>query len=326
MSKKILVTGANGFIAMHIVDILIKQGHHVRGTIRNLNDSEKVESLKKLGPIELFQADLLDKEAWNKPCEGVDIVLHVASPLPTAPPSDENLVIRPAVEGTLNVFNAALAANVKRVVMTSSGLCISGYDYKPRTYSEKDWVDISDAKTPYQKSKILAERAAWNFVNDRKEKNQECFELAVVIPTFVLGPILSSSSGASVTRFLRVFDEKLDKIDEMHAATCDVRDVALAHLKAAFNDDVVGQRNMVVSGNNLFTIKNWVDILKEEFGPRGYRFPEVIVNEEKNKSLKHTFYDNSRMRNVLNIQPTDFKTTIIDMAYSLIQYGLVKKF
>lgn len=323
MSHKILVTGANGYIALHVVKMLLMQGHQVRGTVRNLNDSDKVEVLRRLGPVELFQADLLDAESWKKPCDGADIVLHIASPLPVVAPDDENLVIRPAVEGTLNVFNAALNANAKRVVFTSSGLCISGYDYKPKTFSEKDWVEIVDAKTPYQKSKILAERAAWNFVNERKEKNLPCFDLAVIVPTFVLGPVLSAASGSSVTKFSRIFNHELEKIDEMYAATCDVRDVALAHVKAAFQNEAVGHRTLITSGPNLFSIKNWLEILGQEFS--GHKFPEVVTNEEKAKDVKETLFDNSRMRNILGIEPIDFKTTIVDMTKSLIQYGIICK-
>lgn len=323
MSQKILVTGANGYIAMHVVSMLIKQGHHVRGTVRNLSDSDKVESLKRLGPIELYQADLLDAESWKKPCDGVDIVMHIASPLPVVAPSDENLVIRPAVEGTLNVFNAALNANVKRVVFTSSGLCVSGYDYKSRTFNEDDWVDISEAKTPYQKSKILAERAAWNFVDERKQKNEKCFEMAVIVPTFVLGPVLSAASGSSVTKFSRIFDQNMRKIDEMYAATCDVRDVALAHVKAAFEEKAIGHRNLITSGRNLFSIKNWLDILKHEFS--GYSFPEVVSDQEKARKIQETVFDNSRMKSILGIEPIDFKSTILDMTKSLIEYGIITK-
>lgn len=322
MTSKILVTGVNGFIAMHIVNLLLKQGHQVRGTIRNLNDTEKVQSIQKLGSVELFQADLLDAESWKKPVEGIDIVMHVASPLPVNQPTDENLLIKPAVEGTLNVLNAALNANVKRVVLTSSGLTVYGHDSKPKTYSEQDWVDINDAKTAYQKSKILAEKAAWNFVNERKNQNLPCFDLAVILPVFVLGPVLSASSGSSVTKFSRVFDENLSQVDNYYFATCDVRDVALAHVKAAFSDQAVGHRNLILSSTSLLSVKNWVEILKEEFGSRGYKIAEV---NETNKNVSETKFEDSRMRNVLEITPTDFRSTIIDMTNSLIEFGILKR-
>jgi dihydroflavonol-4-reductase len=129
----------------------------------------------------------LNPNSWTNAVKDIDIVLHIASPLPIAPPTDENDVIRPALEGTLNVLNVAFNANVKRFVYTSSGLTLMSYGYEKGTYSEEDWIDSNDAKTAYQKSKILTERAVWNFVNEKKKINQKCFDLAVVVPVFVLG-------------------------------------------------------------------------------------------------------------------------------------------
>jgi dihydroflavonol-4-reductase len=106
MATKYLVTGADGYIAMHVVDQLLKQGHSVRGTTLSLNDKDKVEALKKLGPIELVEAELLDADSWKKAVKGIDVVLHIASPLPLNQAIDENLIIKPAVEGIkINTFN-----------------------------------------------------------------------------------------------------------------------------------------------------------------------------------------------------------------------------
>ena len=99
MVKKYLVTGASGFIAMHVVNQLLKEGQSVRGTIRSLNDKEKVDALKKLGPIELVEADLDDPESWKKAVKGVDIVIHVATPTTTAFSMGESETIKQAVNG-----------------------------------------------------------------------------------------------------------------------------------------------------------------------------------------------------------------------------------
>ena len=99
MASKYLVTGASGYIAMHVIDQLLKQGHYVRGTVRSLNDQLKVEPLRKLGPVELVEANLLDDESLRRAVKGIDIVMHVASPVPTGPIDDEESFIKPAVEG-----------------------------------------------------------------------------------------------------------------------------------------------------------------------------------------------------------------------------------
>lgn len=325
--SRVLVTGASGYIALHVIDLLLKQGHHVRGTVRNLNDSKKVDPIKKLGvnyknPLELVEADLLNAESWDNAVDGIDIVMHIASPLPPPDkmPTDENELIKPAVEGTLNVFRASLNKNVKRVVLTSSGLAV--YDWQNRNYSEKDWPDLDKVKLPYPKSKILAERAAWEFVEQRKNNQEPCFELAVIHPVLVMGPILTSVTGSSASRFMNVFTNKTGKIPNQHFFTCDVRDVALAHVKAAFLDEAVGHRHLIVSSRNFIPIKRWAEILKEEFEPKGFKISTEIEGDDP--SYKDAQIDDTRMRTVLGITPTDFKSTIVDMAYSFIQNGLIK--
>ena len=98
MVQKYLVTGASGYIAMHVIDQLLKEGHSVRGTIRSLNDKEKVDALKKLGPVELVEADLENAESWKRAVKGIDIILHVASPVPIEF-MEEKDIIKQAVDG-----------------------------------------------------------------------------------------------------------------------------------------------------------------------------------------------------------------------------------
>ena len=104
MVQKYLVTGASGYIAMHVIDQLLKEGHSVRGTIRSLNDKEKVDALKKLGPVELVEADLENAESWKRAVKGINIVLHVASPVPIGKEMDDNDIIKQAVDGNVDKY------------------------------------------------------------------------------------------------------------------------------------------------------------------------------------------------------------------------------
>ena len=145
--SKVLVTGASGYIALHVVDQLVKGGYRVRGTVRSLNNDRKVKPLLKLGqgakyPIELVEADLLCANSWKKAAEGVDVVMHTASPVILDENVAEEEIVRPAVEGTLNVLNAALAAGVKRVVLTSSVIAIGDFQNQDEQKSEDDWADV----------------------------------------------------------------------------------------------------------------------------------------------------------------------------------------
>ena len=158
--ETILVTGANGFIALHVINQFALNGYRVRGTVRNLKDEKKLESIKKIEskyPIEIVEANLLDADCWKKILADVSIVMHVASPFPPTNPTDEYEIIGPALDGTLNVLKAAHEAkNVKRVIVTSSFLAVCGYEREPnKTYAEKDWPDLNKMSFAYGKSKVL---------------------------------------------------------------------------------------------------------------------------------------------------------------------------
>ena len=230
-AKFFLVTGGSGFIGIHVINQLVKHGFKVRTTVRNVNDPVKVEPIKMLEkyskyPIDIVQADLLDANCWKEALKDITNVIHVASPLLVNEPKDENLeYIQPALQGTLNVMEAAIATpTVVRVVLTSSGLTIFGNDFdNKKIYSEKDWAEYENLQNGYTRSKFLAEKAAWKFVEDKKKNNEPCFELAVIHPVLVMGPLLHSTLGTSATKFLSIFEGKVEKVPDLYFPICDVR-------------------------------------------------------------------------------------------------------
>jgi nucleoside-diphosphate-sugar epimerase len=236
-------------------------------------------------------------------------------------PQHEDEIIKPAVNGTLNVFKGCLNTKVKRVVVTSSEVAaIGALVKKDYTYSEKDWGD-SNTDRPYVKSKILAEKAAWDFIEEKKKKKEPCFELAVVNPSLVFGPLLLDTTGTSLDMFIGLFSEKLEKIKENYLPMCDVRDVALAHVRAAFMPEAAGKRFIVVSEKKFISMKQCADIARKYF-PQ-YKLP---TEEEPGNGLgKYAQTDNSNLRNILGINPIDFDKTIIDMTNSLIEKGFFLK-
>ena len=161
----VLVTGASGYIATHIIKQLQTQGKcRVRGTVRSLKNEDKVKELRGLvpdatHPLELVEAELNDEECWKAAVQGCTFVYHVASPCALLNPRDENEFIVPAVNGTVNVLKACVeAGTVKRVVVTSSCAAVTLND-DSHVLTEKDWTPEENANT-YYKSKIRAERAA----------------------------------------------------------------------------------------------------------------------------------------------------------------------
>ncbi|XP_065902382.1 uncharacterized protein [Dysidea avara] len=345
----VLVTGATGYVATHTIQqLLISGSYRVRGTVRSLKNEEKVKSLQELipdakYPLELCEATLQDKECWVNAVKGCKYVLHIASPVPTGVPKNPDEVIRPAVDGTINVLSAcAGSGSVKRVVVTSSLASVScGFIGHPQrqdhTYTEEDWSP-PEACPPYERGKTLAEKAAWDFVKDLPEEKK--FELSVICPGAVIGPILTkSSAGTSVGYIKAMLAGEVPGCIDLAVPIIDVRDVARAHIVAMENPECNGKRYLLVSESNVL-FQTLCQMVNKEFGPQGYKagtmkIPKfvawVMSKFSGEMSLiypgigKRLTYVNDRMVNVLGIQPRDTEQSVIETGYSLIEFGLVKK-
>jgi len=256
--KIVLVTGGSGFIGSHVVHRLLKQGYTVRTTVRSLSKSDQVR--KQVLPddptasdrLSFYAADLMKDEGWTEAVKGCDYVLHVASPFPLSSPKDENELIRPAVDGTLRVLNAAAEANVKRVVVTSSFAAI-GYGHTNRdvTLDETMWTDVNgEGVGAYVKSKTLAEKAAWDFI-----AKHPSLELSVVNPVAVFGPLLPGTStvGSSVSIVQQIVSGKLPAAPKITIGAVDVRDVADMHIIAMTKPEAAGKRFLATTGDGEFT-------------------------------------------------------------------------
>ncbi|MBT8481602.1 MAG: aldehyde reductase [Myxococcales bacterium] len=228
----VLVTGVSGFIANHCAVELLNAGYGVRGSLRSLGRAGKVkETLSKhadVTKLELAEADLESDSGWDEAVAGCAHVLHVASPFPVSQPTDEQVLIRPAVDGTLRVLRSARAAGVERFVQTSSMAAVQYGHPHDRTapFTEADWTDVdAPGVTPYAKSKTLAERAARDFVRE----NPGALHYSSVNPGFVLGPVLSADTGTSAEIIDMMLKGKYPGTPRVSFACVDVRDVARMH-------------------------------------------------------------------------------------------------
>ncbi|MFT7520806.1 MAG: dihydroflavonol-4-reductase, partial [Kiritimatiellia bacterium] len=263
---KVLVTGAAGFIAGHCVRELLEHGHTVRGTVRDASAQDKIGYLKELGDVELVEADLLNDAGWRAAVDGCDAVLHTASPLIMS--LDESKVITPAVQGTLRVLRAAAAAGVRRVVLTSSAAAIINCDAE--VYTEAHWSD-PERCTTYPKSKTLAERAAWDFVDAQPES--ERLELVTCNPSLVLGPLLNDRMSLSIEPVRRLMSQSIPAIPHVGFSIVDVRDVAIAHRLAMESVIAPGNRYLLTCEHHW--LMDVSIVLKKAFADQGFRPPTM---------------------------------------------------
>jgi len=267
--EKVLVTGATGFIGLHCIQQLLEQGYAVNGTLRSMQrESEVRESLEKHNTstenLSLFPVDLMSDEGWDQAMESCDYLLHVASPFVLSNETEE-FFVKPAVEGALRALKFADKHNIKKVVLTSSFAAVGDTFDGTTSFNETHWSDTSNDKmTFYSKSKTLAEKAAWDYV----QENNVSFPLTVINPVGVLGPSLSDDVGISNSMILRMLNGSMPALAKIHIGIVDVRDVAKAHILAMKNDQSNGER-FIVSEKEM-----WMSDIANVLNANGYKAPE----------------------------------------------------
>lgn len=334
---KVLVTGATGFIASHTILALIEKGYEVRGTARSADKAAKLNATLsayagKPIEIELVRADLTKDEGWDVAMEGVTYLQHLASPIPNTLPKDANELIVPARDGALRALRAAKAAGVKRAVMTSSMAAIAyGWgDQRPAILDETHWSNPDNIKdnTAYTRSKAIAEKAAWDYVNGEGAG----LELATINPVAVLGPAMSADVSASLELITQPMRNKVPAYPKLTFGIVDVRDVATAHVEAMVRPEAAGERFLL--GNEILSFSEIGQILREAFPdrklPKG-ELPTWLVKlmVHLNPPLKQIVpelgkrraYSNAKAREMLGIEFISARDAIVASAQTLIDLG-----
>jgi len=271
LTIQVAVTGASGYIAGHLIEQLINAGFKVNGTVRSLEDTEKIKHLQERfgSSLSLFEADLLQVDGFVKAFQGCSAVFHTASPFQLVVEDPQRDLIDPALSGTLNVLEAARRLGILRVILTSSIAAIVG-DSRPaddKVFTEEDWnLESTLSSAPYRLSKRLAEEAAWDFAK-RNEMN-----LTTICPSFVLGPAHSTRIDSTSIKTIKNLLEGKSKAGAGSAcyALVDVRDVANAHLQALLNNNsqAFGQRYIVASeqGYDFLQVSQFLrEIILEDY-------------------------------------------------------------
>jgi dihydroflavonol-4-reductase len=337
--ETVLVTGGSGFIASYCIIALLNSGYNVKTTLRSLKKAEGVRQMVKEGGLQSLdglsfaEADLQNEVSWQHAVDGCQYVIHVASPTPFTDAATEDDFVIPAKNGVLFVLRAAKKAGVKRVVLTSAFGAVGMGTVKTTPYTEEDWTVINDTVAPYQRSKTISEKAAWDFIQNEGTE----MELAVVNPTGVLGPVLSDDYSHSIQNIKQMLSGQLKACPKIISGYVDVRDVADLHIKAMTKPEANGQRFIAVADNGL-SLLDIANILRKNLGEKATNVP----TRELPNWLVHflsTFIpklkaavpylgmvkraSSEKAKTLLGWKPRSTEEAIVATANSLIKFNLV---
>ncbi|EXJ56426.1 hypothetical protein A1O7_06769 [Cladophialophora yegresii CBS 114405] len=328
-SETILITGISGFVASWIAHSFLDAGYSVRGTVRSERSIDHVKKAHAKHVDQLSFVDVPDmaaSDALNEAVKGVAGVIHTANPFILAPKDNEEELLKPSISGVLNVLKAAANEGpaLRRVVLTASFACILDLNKGVRpgfTYDESNWnpATYEEAKASsnggftYCAAKALAEKAAWDWI----ETNKPSFSFTSINPPWIFGPTLGgvkslehlNESTEAIWKLVNGSAKEVPPVD--FAGFCDVRDVALAHLKAYELEEAGGQR--FLTGSH-FDYQIAVDSLRADFPQIRDRIPEGTPGQsDPTYEINH-----SRAEKVLGIKFTPLNMTLKDTVEDLL--------
>ncbi len=295
--RQVLVTGAGGFIASHLVERLVNDGARVRAFTR-YNSRNDVGMLKLISPdvfsqLEIIRGDLRDVEAVRSAVRDVDTVFHlgalIAIPYSYVNPRE---VIDVNIMGTMNVLMAARDHKVRRVVHTSTS----------EVYGTAQYVPIDEShplqgQSPYSASKIGADKIA--------ESLYRSFEVPVVTlrPFNTYGPRQSTRAviPTIITQALTRDEVKLGSLDPSRDFTF-VTDTADGFMRVAAAENVLGQE-INLGNDNTIRIGDLVDKIFAIIG----KTPKVVIDPQRvrpgKSEVMKLWASNQKARELIGWEP-----------------------
>lgn len=343
--KKVMVTGANGYVAGRLVEVLLKAGYTVHAAVRNPSDLDKVEALLNLdrelpGTLILFDADLLKEGSYDAAAEGCEVIYHTASPFIRSVENVQRDLIDPALKGTRNVLETAnRVESVERVVLTSSCAAIFGDSIDLQvipnhTIDESMWNTSSSEKhQAYSYSKTVAEKEAWKIA-----EAQDRWKLVVINPSLVIGPGLNpkgTSESFAIFKQIGNGDMRFGAID-FNIGCVDVRDLAIAHYHAGMLPNASGRHIISAHNSGIQELASLVKKNYPKYPIRTHLNPKWLVKliapmiglsrEEVNKNVGFPWKaDNSKSIKELNMHYRPLEESVCEFMEFLIEGGHIKR-
>ncbi len=334
MVETVLVTGGSGFVAGWCIVELLQRGFVVHTTVRALSKEatvlEAISSVSEYAEnLAFFEADLTSDAGWDEAVEGCDYVLHVASPLENASGKNADSLIATARDGTLRVLRAASRAGVKRVVVTSSTAACSPPMKSSGIFAdEATWTDLSDRDlNAYRKSKVIAEKAAWDFI----WQNTGPLTLTSVLPPAIFGPVLMKEKLSSVQLIKQLLIGKPPGILNIGFCIVDVRDLADFHVRAMLSPEAAGQR--FIAAGKFMWMEEIAHELRNRLGEQGKKVPTRMLPDFAVHLIapfvpalkmitsmlgRKQEFSSAKAQRVLHFSPRPANVTVVDCARSLL--------
>ena len=347
----VCVTGANGFLASHIVEQLLSRGYVVHATVRNKNDERKTGHLRKIGErfpgrLLFFNGDLMKEHSFDEAFEGCDVICHVAMPVTMTAKNPQKDIVDPAVFGVKNVLGSVKknVKSIRKVIYTSSyeTLTTANGARSGKIFTEDDWNTEADLSSPYSFGKVVAEKTVLDIFNSEKVLHEKV-RLIRLLPGWIAGPSLNPNPPVplSLEPFLALGSGEYPFCPRISVQVTDVRDCAEAHVLSVEKEFDKDERIAVLS-DTVWSMKDICDSCRSHVEFSHIPFASIIMPDfflllaclwDKRLSygyLKNNLgivyrTNNSKSTNQLGVKYRDPHETTKDTVKYLIEHNLLEK-